>query len=84
MTHSGIDLGKLRTRIAVLGSAAKASNQVAEDDRTARNQALVDGDQAGLSYGELGRLADMHPTSVQDVLVRWYAEHPVTTPGAPQ
>lgn len=56
------------TRIARLATAARVSKRLATDDREARDRAMLEGDDEGLSLHELHRLTGLGVSQVQRIV----------------
>ncbi len=59
----------LAERLRRLGDAARASDQLAEEDREARNRAIEEADLEGWSNREIGRWVGMSPSAVHGIIV---------------
>lgn len=58
-----------RERLARLTQRARMSAEAAQDDRTKRNVAIVEADDAGVGIKEIARVAGMSPAHVQRILI---------------
>ena len=60
---------KWRERLTALAERARMSAEAADDDRTKRNVAIVEADDAGTAIKEIARVAGMSPAHVQRILI---------------
>lgn len=61
--------GSVRERVKRLAAAARRADEAAGDARSALSAALYDGEQEGVSYGEMARLAELSKAHVHRLCV---------------